>query len=433
MAMLPEDVLLQMQAQGLSPISQLPRQTGKAFRAQKTMPAIIPDDPLDPRQAALMKRSEMVSPSAYEISGLQEIDDIEALIRYAAEHGIEKTMGVAEKQIPLMARPGLEAVDKNIPFAAPAAVAAGSLAWLMGGRRLPGRLMPDINATRQGGQSGMVGYHGSPHRFDKFQMDKIGTGEGAQAYGHGLYFAESPGVAKSYQNKLSNAEILIDGEKYKADQDGIFRTDAGKMFKAANEGEQAAMQALLYGITNTKEKTKLIEEVESFLQTREWATPGIIESAKSFVKSDRVFAKDTGSLYEVDIPDKYTNNFLDWDKPLSEQPESVQDSIQDMLTDFANREPDFHKASALSRHGGDIESQYNAWKMREGGFGGGNEGESLYRNLAQEMGDQAASEYLNSLGIKGIKYFDQASRGAGEGTRNLVVFDEDIVKILKRE
>ena len=123
MAMLPEDVLLQMQAQGLSPISQLPRQTGQAFRAQKTMPAIIPDDPLDPRQAALMKRSEMVSPSAYELSGLQDIDDIEALIRYTAEHGIEKTMGVAEKQIPLMARPWLEAVDKNIPFAAPAAVA----------------------------------------------------------------------------------------------------------------------------------------------------------------------------------------------------------------------------------------------------------------------------------------------------------------------
>jgi hypothetical protein len=39
-------------------------------------------------------------------------------------------------------------------------------------------------------------YHGSPHDFDEFDMSKIGTGEGAQAYGHGLYFAENENVAK---------------------------------------------------------------------------------------------------------------------------------------------------------------------------------------------------------------------------------------------
>ena len=41
-------------------------------------------------------------------------------------------------------------------------------------------------------------YHGSPYDFDKFDMSKIGTGEGAQAYGHGLYFAENPEVAEQY-------------------------------------------------------------------------------------------------------------------------------------------------------------------------------------------------------------------------------------------
>lgn len=51
----------------------------------------------------------------------------------------------------------------------------------------------------------MTAYHGSPHDLPpveghpigKFDMSKIGTGEGAQAYGHGLYFAENPNVAKS--------------------------------------------------------------------------------------------------------------------------------------------------------------------------------------------------------------------------------------------
>ena len=42
-------------------------------------------------------------------------------------------------------------------------------------------------------------YHGSPYDFDAFDVSKIGSGEGAQAYGHGLYFAEDVRVAKSYR------------------------------------------------------------------------------------------------------------------------------------------------------------------------------------------------------------------------------------------
>ena len=42
---------------------------------------------------------------------------------------------------------------------------------------------------------GIKAYHSSPHDFDKFDLAKIGTGEGAQVYGHGLYFAENPAVS----------------------------------------------------------------------------------------------------------------------------------------------------------------------------------------------------------------------------------------------
>lgn len=45
-------------------------------------------------------------------------------------------------------------------------------------------------------------YHGSGARFTRFKSEKIGTGEGAQAYGHGFYFAESPEVAKSYMKTV---------------------------------------------------------------------------------------------------------------------------------------------------------------------------------------------------------------------------------------
>ena len=48
-----------------------------------------------------------------------------------------------------------------------------------------------------------MAYHGSPHEFEKFDSSKIGSGEGAQAYGHGLYFAENEKVAKGYQERLA--------------------------------------------------------------------------------------------------------------------------------------------------------------------------------------------------------------------------------------
>ena len=46
-----------------------------------------------------------------------------------------------------------------------------------------------------------IAYHGSPHDFDKFTTEAIGTGEGAQAYGHGLYFAEAEDVAEGYRTQ----------------------------------------------------------------------------------------------------------------------------------------------------------------------------------------------------------------------------------------
>lgn len=48
------------------------------------------------------------------------------------------------------------------------------------------------------GIGGMTAYHGSPHNFTKFDMGKVGSGEGSQAFGHGLYLAENKAVAKEY-------------------------------------------------------------------------------------------------------------------------------------------------------------------------------------------------------------------------------------------
>ena len=54
-------------------------------------------------------------------------------------------------------------------------------------------------------------YHGSPHRFSKFSMDKIGTGEGGKMLGHGLHFSSQKGVARRYGNNVY--DVMLDDSR----------------------------------------------------------------------------------------------------------------------------------------------------------------------------------------------------------------------------
>lgn len=44
----------------------------------------------------------------------------------------------------------------------------------------------------------------------------------------------------------------------------------------------------------------------------------------------------------------------------------------------------------------------------------------------------SVSQSMRDAGIPGIKYLDQGSRAAGDGSRNYVVFDDKIIDILKK-
>ena len=61
-------------------------------------------------------------------------------------------------------------------------------------------------------KSGFKAYHGSPYKFEEFDFSAIGTGEGAQAYGYGLYFAEAEDVARGYKEALTNPRIEVEGK-----------------------------------------------------------------------------------------------------------------------------------------------------------------------------------------------------------------------------
>lgn len=94
-----------------------------------------------------------------------------------------------------------------------ALTAAGALPFLGAMAKMAGKLPRGVRPR----EAGAIGYHGSPHKFEKFDMGKIGTGEGSQAYGHGLYFAENRAVANDYAQNLAAKSGAGGPNLYKVD------------------------------------------------------------------------------------------------------------------------------------------------------------------------------------------------------------------------
>jgi hypothetical protein len=237
--------------------------------------------------------------------------------------------------------------------------------------------------------TGMTVWHGSPYKFKSFDASKIGSGEGAQSYGHGIYVAENPKVAKSYAENVKDMPSIQEYNSKLSKLSKIMEEDAAypgayRKFKTA-KGEQAA-----------KEYDDLMEQ-----------------------KLQKV--KDPGSLYKIDLPDEHIKTMLDWDKPLHQQPENVQQALGKLgyIADKTKiNEYDDALLSALQ--GGSTDLPKQPVNLT---------GETIYKKLGTP---ETASEKLKQLGIPGIKYSDQLSRDAEQGTSNFVIFpgNEHLLDIL---
>lgn len=245
-------------------------------------------------------------------------------------------------------------------------------------------------------------FHGSPHIFDKFSLSAIGTGEGAQAYGWGLYFAGKREVAEFYRAAFQPTMHELrtaDGRVFAAD------TDVDKLIQAATtfSGATSWREVNTWLKSNPPTRGKSLGEV--LTRTAELEQQGIIPAAPP----------RKGRLYEVEIPED--DEYLLWDKPLSEQPEGVREQFE-----WAWREAVLAIQQRRADEGIENPEAY-APAMPD------NAGEA-YRRLGQIMhSERAASMALKDLGIAGIKYLDGGSRVDGEGSYNYVVFDDSRVSI----
>ena len=236
-------------------------------------------------------------------------------------------------------------------------------------------------------------WHGSPHKFDKFDSSKIGTGEGAQAYGHGLYLAESPAVAESYKRAGETAApIQFQGE-------GIMNWALGNRDKA-KAMPAVSQKALAYA-----------RDFDSVAQARQMAKMNDMNDVVSEIdrlnKLGSLVDGPQGNLYKVDLPDEHIAKMLDWDKQLNQQHPDVQKILNDK----------YHwDASQSTESVNDLLKGLNK-KLFQNGNGS----------------PDRATRYLGENGIPGIRYLDAMSREGG-GTSNFVVFpgNEGLLSILER-
>jgi hypothetical protein len=350
----------------------------------------IDDELMREDEAPRPKRRFSLGP----IADPQFYRDMASNVPDAARGLLAQTLGAPVDMATAMMRPfGYKTPDANV---------VGSTDWIgkkMGAdvNRMPFRITSMLptgadDLMRLGPSAAALLFHGSPHKFDKFDMSKVGTGEGAQAYGHGLYFADNPHVARSYQRGLSDHAIEIGGERVMPKQHSIEDRALAWVRSAVDSQSTNPFQFAKAQARSILGKNSSVAD-DIAAQIDKWQEQG---------------AKITGggSLYKVDIPDEKVAKMLDWDKPLSQQPESVRKVLE---TKFGLR------ASTDGALTGEQIYHYVASQTQ--GIKG------PWVKFGKENTQAAGSDLLRSSGIPGIKYLDQGSRTLGKGTSNYVVFD----------
>lgn len=273
---------------------------------------------------------------------------------------------------------------------------------------------------------GFKAYHGSPHDFDRFSLDKIGTGEGAQAYGHGLYFADSEGVAKSYRDALAKPTMRYEGTDYGNATDWGADDKARILRDMLKNGKEATLVRLAKEVQHNEQYAPLLAGLQR--SRLEWAAE---------VDPSKIEEADLGSMYEVQI-NADPDSFLDWDKPLSEQPDVLK-SLEPM---FGPRAAEFTGQDVVKKASG-FDSMVNV--ARKSGDSAATLLPTIFPDATPEQiagaikaakgtdsGPQIATSMLRDKGIPGIKYLDQGSRTKGDGSRNYVVFDDKLIEIMRK-
>ena len=272
-------------------------------------------------------------------------------------------------------------------------------------------------------------WHGSPHDFDEFDLGAIGTGEGNQAHGWGLYFAKKKSVSRNYQKVLSKRlgttnpklfKVEIPDKKTMLDEDKYFKEQnkdiINKIVSAVNDLEIDKRKALLdyykehpsYNIN--KEYKKLLGKIQSIKQDRDYIADALTNNVS---KIKEKIAREAAAEYGYNFDELKADNTFEMAKKLIGE-------INEKLSAL-EKEKEVEGAKEKIKEDKILESIGDTFTKTP------YTGRNVYVALSKAFGgDKGASEFLNSTGVKGITY-----DGYTDG-RCYVVFDDKAIKVIEK-
>lgn len=278
-------------------------------------------------------------------------------------------------------------------------------------------------------------WHGSPHDFDEFDLGAIGSGEGNQAHGWGLYFAKNKKVSDVYRRELAMIHDTGKGTLFKVDiPNTIDMLNEDKNLKLLKD---ETLKRIINAVNELPEQEKevFINEYRKSPTYQHYSKRKIDKMATEFDSIDReynllksnldkfVSGEEFGKIqqrafdrlvnkYNVDLSALKNNQIT------LEQIKTQLDTMWfEALTELGMaREKD--REEYVEKYKKDF-----SLLLEDGGVNG----KSFYSALSKALnGDKAASKYLNEHGIKGIVY-----EGEIDGTC-YVVFDDKAIKVIEK-
>lgn len=261
-------------------------------------------------------------------------------------------------------------------------------------------------------------YAGSRVDYDRPSLEAIGSGEGNQAHGWGLYYALDKDVAENYRqtfiNGLSGVDILVNGEKIDIKNASEFEKQVWNEIKSRATNKEEANNI----IKSTLESQIFMQEVKKDMLKEDSNNEKLKESIKNidnhikFLKSidaNKLDIKENkGQVHEVDIPE--IPYLLDEQKPFSEQPEYIKEKLVNIFSNLPEAYLKEYPKMGVDR-------------IQKIDF----MGSEIYGALTEAYGSpKSASEILSKHGIKGITYL-----GDRDG-RCFVIFNPEDVQVVNK-
>ena len=287
-------------------------------------------------------------------------------------------------------------------------------------------------------------WHGSPHDFDTFDLGAIGTGEGNQVHGWGLYFAKDKKVSKQYKDVLSKLqgsnksslfkveipnETELLPEQYPISGYSRYVRDSLKngLHKMSDEQLERFTSLLIkyhkvsiigdkwvnkythfmdvgYIISELHNKNKTINDINKIQKRnvdRFLKTVGIDEDIDTIASNDELL-KNVYEKFRYEL-------FPEYEKEKQLEREREEKVISNVKTDVYGA---LEKTNIVGKQ---------LYSFLSHALGN-----DEHFNLYNVKNAKRASEFLNSIGIKGI-YYDGEQDG-----RCYVVFDDKAIKVIEK-